>query len=102
MTPACALSRWGQFFYQFSYQFSWMRVSRCLSSRRFHNDVAVLDVNRKCFGHIGTLGQRLAILNHHRISADPDAAGIEIGLAVAHVELPAVPGAAQQFPDPRV
>src|SRR3954469_13330787 len=65
------------------------------------DDVAVLDMNRECLGDIRPLGQRLAILDHDRIGPDLDALGVEPGLAVAHVELPPVPGAAEQLPDPR-
>src|SRR3954453_3316417 len=68
---------------------------------RLDDDVAVLDMDRECLGYIGPFGQRLAILDHDRIGSDLDALGVEPGLAVAHVELPAVPGAAEQFPDPR-
>src|SRR5437764_1008347 len=70
-----------------------------LDASHLDNDVAVLDVNRKGFGHIGPLGQRLAVLDHNRIGPHLDAVRIEIRLPGAHVELPAMPGAAQQFAD---
>src|SRR6266478_6430866 len=66
-----------------------------------HNDVAVLDVDWKGLGHIRAFRQCLAVLDHHWIGPDLDAGRIEIGLAVAHVEFPAMPGAAQQLADPR-
>src|SRR6185503_16034909 len=74
--------------------------------RRFENsglddDVAVLDVNGEGFGDIRPLRERFAVLDHNRIGSHLDAFRIEPGLSVAHVELPSVPGAAQQFADPR-
>src|SRR5580704_17512463 len=66
-----------------------------------HNDVTVLDIDRKRLGHERPLGQRLAVLDDHRIGANLDTRRIEIGLPVADVELPAVPGTPQHFADPR-
>src|ERR1700733_10244818 len=63
--------------------------------------VVVLNMDRKGFRHIGSLGERLAILDDNRIGPDLDALGIEPGLAVAHVEFPAMPGATQQLTDTR-
>src|SRR5665213_400597 len=42
------------------------RIGFCdhVRSSRLNDDVAVLDVNRKGFGHIGTLGQGFAVLDH--------------------------------------
>src|SRR4029077_9278026 len=49
----------------------------------------------------GTLGERFAVLDDNRIGSDLDALRIEPGLPVAHVELPSMPGAAEQFAHPR-
>src|SRR5258708_24310724 len=65
------------------------------------NDVAVFDMHRKCLGHVRPLGKRLAVFDDDRIGPYLDALWIEPGLAGAHVELPAMPGAAQEFADPR-
>src|ERR1700727_2212460 len=75
-------------------------VSRAKESG-LDDHVVVLNMDRKGFRHIGSLGERLAILDDNRISPDLDAFGIEPGLAVAHVEFPAVPGATEQFADTR-
>src|ERR1035438_4593933 len=58
-------------------------------------------MHREGLGHIRPLGQRLARLDHHRIRPDLEPLRIEPGLAVADVEFPAMPGATQQFADPR-
>src|SRR5256885_17131081 len=58
-------------------------------------------MHRKRLRHVGPFRQRLAVLYRHRIGPDPDALGVEPGLAGTHVELPAVPGAANEFADPR-
>src|SRR4029079_1616402 len=73
------------------------------------DDVAVLDMHREGLGDIGALGEAvleflgdfLAAFDRDRIGTDLEALRIEPGLPVAHVEFPAVPGAAQQFADPR-
>ena len=56
-------------------------------------------MDREGLGDIWAFCQGLAILDHDGIGADLDALRIEPGLAVAHVELPTVPGAAQEFAD---
>src|SRR5258708_37851404 len=63
------------------------------------NDVAVFDMHRKCLRHVRPLGQRLAVFDDDRIGPHLDALRIEPGLAGAHVELPAMPGATQEFAD---
>src|SRR5580692_12723981 len=68
---------------------------------RLDDHVVVLNMDRKGFRHIGSLGERLTILDDNRIGPDLDALGIEPGLAVAHVEFPTMPGATQQFADTR-
>src|ERR1700730_2523062 len=68
---------------------------------RLDNDVAIIDMHWERLGHIGPLAQRLAVLDHDRIGPDLEALRIEPGLAGTHVEFPAVPGAAQEFADPR-
>src|SRR5260370_5553346 len=65
------------------------------------DDVAVLDVNRKSLGHMRPLGQRLAVFDDNRIGSHLDAIRIEPGLPGADVELPSMPGATQEFADPR-
>src|SRR5260370_16110593 len=65
------------------------------------NDVAVFDMHRKCLGHVRPLGQRLAVFDDDRIGPYLDALRIEPGLAGAHIEFPAVPGAAPEFAYPR-
>src|SRR5260370_39837984 len=65
------------------------------------NDVAVFDMHRKCLGHVRPPGQRLGVFDDDRIGPYLDALRIEPGLAGAHIEFPAVPGAAQEFADPR-
>src|SRR6201986_879715 len=55
----------------------------------------------KGFGDIRPLLQLFAAFDRHRIGTDLEALGVEPGLAIAHVELPAVPGTAQQFADAR-
>src|SRR5215475_155566 len=56
-------------------------------------------MHRKGIGDIGALLQFLAAFDRDRERAHLEALRIEPGLAVAHVELPAVPGATQQFAD---
>jgi hypothetical protein len=68
---------------------------------RLDDDVTIFDMNRKCFGDEGALLQFLAARDRDRIGTDLESFRIEPGLAVAHVELPAVPGTAQHFADAR-
>src|SRR3979490_2443207 len=63
--------------------------------------IAALDVHRKRFRDIRPLGQRLAVLDHDRKGPHFHARRVEPGLAGAHVELPPVPGATQEFADAR-
>src|SRR5262245_551156 len=56
-------------------------------------------MDRAGLGHVGSLLQLLAAFDRDRIGAHLDALRIEPGLPGAHVELPAVPGAAQEFAD---
>src|SRR6478609_4093277 len=74
--------------------------ARRAGSSGLDGDVAVLDVNRKGLGDVRTLGQRFAVLDYDRVGPDLDALRVEPGLPGAHVEFPAVPGAAQQLADP--
>src|SRR5215472_12107300 len=74
-------------------------VPQPVTASGLHDDVAVLDMYRKCLGDVGTFLQLLAAFDRDRIGAHPEPLRIEPGLAVAHVEFPAVPGAAQQFAD---
>src|ERR1700749_543304 len=62
-------------------------------------------MDREGLGDVGPLlhllGQFLAAFDRDRERADLEALRIAPGLAGAHVELPAVPGAAQEFADAR-
>src|SRR5262245_44099392 len=70
-------------------------------SLHLHDHVIVLDMDRERLRHVRPLLQFLATLDRDRIGADLDALRVEPGLAVAHVEFPAVPRAAQRFADAR-
>src|SRR5262249_49499285 len=58
------------------------------------NHIRVFDVYRKRLGNIGTLLEFVAALDRDGIGPDLDPFRVEPGLAVAHVEFPAVPGTA--------
>src|SRR3954471_16197037 len=72
---------------------------------RLDDDVIVLDMDLKGLGDVRALlesvlelsGEFLAAFDRDRKGTDPDPLRIEPGLPVAHVEFPAVPGAAQHF-----
>src|SRR6185312_5912442 len=68
-------------------------------SSGFDDDVAVLDKHLKGLGDIGSLLQFLTAFDRDRVGTHLEPFRVEPGLAVAHVELPAMPGAAQQFAD---
>src|ERR1044072_6243565 len=78
---------------------AWLVKRNTLSPLDLDNHIAVLDMHRKRLRHVRPFRQRFAVLDRHRIGPDLDALGVEPGLAGTHVELPAVPGAAQEFAD---
>src|ERR1700743_1129654 len=65
------------------------------------DDVVILNVDRKSLRHVGTFGEFLAAFDLDRIGPNLDAFRIEPGVAVAHVEFPTMPRAAQKFADAR-
>jgi hypothetical protein len=66
------------------------------------DEVVALDLDRNRFGDIRPLRDGGARLDIHWVRLHAEAARIAIALAGADVELPAVPGAAQDFARPRV
>src|SRR5690349_7814979 len=64
------------------------------------DDVVVLDDHRIALGHIGALDDGRARLELDVVAAQPGAARIAPGLAGRELELPAVPGAAQELAAP--
>src|SRR4029079_4309339 len=89
-------------------QVRWMTERYCGGSG-LDDDVAVLDMHREGLGDVRPLGEAvleffcdfLAPLDRDRIGTDLEAFRVEPGLAVAHVEFPAVPGATEQLADAR-
>ena len=67
------------------------------AASRLHHHVVVLDADRHGFGHIGPGHQPRARLHRDRIGTRAHAGGVAPGLAGADVELPAVPGAADDL-----
>src|SRR5581483_1589475 len=68
---------------------------------RLDDHVTILDMHRKRLGDIRPLRKLSAALHLDRIRPHLDPVGVEPGLAVAHVELPAVPCTAQELADAR-
>src|SRR5580704_16248121 len=66
------------------------------------HDVFVFDADGKGLGHVGALDQCRAGRHRNRELPRPDARRIAPGFAGAHVELPAVPRAADDLALPRV
>src|ERR1700756_534504 len=66
------------------------------------DDVVALDSHRDRLGDIRPLHDGGARLDIHRIRLHAEAARIAVALAGTDVELPAVPGAAEDFARPRV
>src|SRR5690348_9681946 len=69
---------------------------------QLHHDIVALDRDLDGLGDIRALHDRGARLDIDGIGFYAEAARIAVGLARADVELPAVPGAADDFPELRV
>lgn len=66
---------------------------------KLHHHVVTLDLDGDRLGDIRPLHDARARLDMSRIRLDAEAAGVAVGLAGAHVEFPAVPGATDDLPN---